>query len=214
MPGRHSDGAQPTQQAAPLHDGETHGVEDQKHPHQQGQQAHGRQVELEGGGKAGHARRGVGHRLQLHPFRQALPQPVHGSLIENQVHVAETPGQSQNRLGRGDIHQQQIPASGGGVRIDVQDAQQGHPVPVKDLQRIARCNVELPGSHGAERQHIGTGEPVADQLPPLRHRREPAAKRSFRKQVQTNQPVTSHLSRHTHPVRHHGRHGRVSRLAS
>jgi hypothetical protein len=214
LPRRHPDGAQTTQQAATLHDGKTHGVEDQEHPHQQGQQAHGRQVEFEGGGEAGHTRRGLGHRHQLHALREAFPQPLDGGIIQYQVHVAEPPGQAQNRLGRGDIHQQQILATGGNGRVNIQYAQPGHPVPVNDLQRITGCNAELPGGHGADHQRIGTGKPVADQVPPRRERREPAAKRAFRKQIQTDQPVTARLPRHPHPVRHHRCHGRVSRLAS
>ena len=90
---------------------------------------------------------------------------MHGGVIEDQVHVAETPGQAQNRLGRGDIHQQQILATSGDGRIDVQYTQYGQPVLIADLQRIARCNAELPGGDGAKHQRIGTGEPVADQAP-------------------------------------------------
>jgi hypothetical protein len=206
-------GAQPPEQRTALHHGKGHGVENEKHPDQQGEQAHGGQIQLEGRRQAGHTLRLLGHRQQLHSGRDALPDPLLSGGVQYQVDVAESAAQTQNGLGGCDIDQQQILAGAAGLRIDTQHAQCLRPSLVNNVQRIACSDSQRPGRSLAEHQRVGLRQPVAQETRPVRKTGELTAKRCFGKQVKTDQPVTPLATGDPDPVARHRCHWRCAGFA-
>ena len=101
---RHPEHAQGAKDRPAMHDPEHHRVVDEEHPHQERQQAQGRQVEGEGRGELGDGAGLLARGGEAGPRRKQPRDPGRFVPLEDQVDPGEAPLPSEKPLGRADVH--------------------------------------------------------------------------------------------------------------
>ncbi len=179
LPPGHAQGAEAPQDGPPLHHREGHGVVDEEHPEDEGQEAQGREIQVEGPDHLREAGRAASRPHHLHAGTESLPELVlagtRSRLVQNEIDAGEPPFHPQEFLGPAHVHDQDVPDAPPGDLVpggeDAGDPQADVPPVHLDPEGPAHGGVQVGGELPPHEDASAGGQEVGD-VHPLRPAQE------------------------------------------